>query len=255
MTVPMPPDELRALLDQAADGPTNATFDAVYAKAHRSRRVRTIGAVVGVVVVAAAAVTIPVAVAQQHNAAAPGPVHKINLPAQVVHENPLKLVNVWAVRAPGVHNTTLRIDHHLEVTQPCGTLAGNWSADRSGDFVAGLAAGHRPCFVHGYGPNIPWLDAATSFRVYGDEIRIQTKRPQPGGPIPTGTSVKSCRRRRPCLEESRQRPLPQSSDGGVQTSRRHPPTLTCRFQPTARSQVATGAMVRVVATKSARMAS
>jgi hypothetical protein len=172
MTDPLEPQELYRLLDEAAKGSTGATFDAVHAKAHRSRRTRMIGAVAGVVAIAAAAITIPVALVQHSNPSTPGPVHHVNLPAQVIHENPLKLVNRWTVHGPGIRDTSLVLGQELAVIQPCGALDGNWRADDFGDFLGSVEFGPRSCFQGANPTDIPWLDLARAFRIDGSSASI-----------------------------------------------------------------------------------
>lgn len=169
----MTPEELRSMLDEAAAGPSTATFDVIYDRARRTRRTRWVTSVTAVAIAVAAAVGVPVAWSQHHSRTVsverygPGP------PQPHGTSNPLKLVNRWTVHAAGVLDTTLVLRDGLTEIRPCGTLEGDWQADRSGDFVGSISGGSEKCFAHGQNPTEqPWLDDAVGFETAGHDMLL-----------------------------------------------------------------------------------
>lgn len=176
------PEELQGLLDQAAAGSTSATFDQVFNRAQRARRNRWTAATAAVVVMAGAAIAVPLALADRGssggtNLAGPPPTQLTSGPDEATPGAALKLVNRWIVHAYRTTQGQLvlgdAVDGGLVLFKSCGQLEGNWSADGEGNFVAQLSGGDSSCFDRAADPTIvPWLDQASTFTVTDHGVEL-----------------------------------------------------------------------------------
>jgi hypothetical protein len=86
----------------------------------------------------------------------------------VVHSNPLALVGIWKVTAPGEGpGVALRLGEQLILFRSCGEIGGDWRADHAGRFVDYVFSEDGSCSHGGQPIAVPWLAQVTGYRISG----------------------------------------------------------------------------------------
>jgi hypothetical protein len=92
--------------------------------------------------------------------------HPVNRP--VVHTNPLDLLGVWKVKAPGEGpGVALRLGEQLILFRSCGEIGGDWRADHAGRFVDYVFSADGSCSHGTQAIAVPWLAQVTGYQVQG----------------------------------------------------------------------------------------
>ena len=81
--------------------------------------------------------------------------------------DPLRLVGLWQLDAPGQHaGSVLRLGDDLSIWSGCGYLFGDWSADPAGLFAGYASSGSAACVGNDSGgdPTPKWLTQVVSFK-------------------------------------------------------------------------------------------